>query len=137
MSTTTVAYILLQREIIMAERKIAAAAPAPITVEQIEAAERAKIVAHALNLQRHRQQVEAAAAKPLSEKTARVLRAFDRMEQRKYGTPDQRLNAQAERQRQESMARSTANGYREWEPALDEYGRARLREIQAEKRREV
>jgi hypothetical protein len=119
----------------MAAAKPAGAGKTPLTVEDIRAAERAKIRADALNLQRQREQMEAAAARPVTEDTARVLRAFDRMERGHRPTPDDQATAQAERQRQESMARSVAAGYPEWLPALDGYGEARLRELRQQRRK--
>jgi hypothetical protein len=45
----------------------------------------------------------------------------------------EQASAQAERQRQEAMAHSVADGYREWEPALDDYGRARVAELREQR----
>jgi hypothetical protein len=119
----------------MAAAKPAGARKTPLTVEQIRAAERAKILADALSIQRQREQMEAAAAHPVTEETARVLRAFDRLERGHSPTPDEQASAQAERQRQESMARSVAAGYSEWEPLLDDHGEARLRELRQQQRK--
>jgi hypothetical protein len=121
----------------MAAAKPAGASKTPLTVEDIQAAERAKILAHSLSIQRHREAVEAAAARPVSDEAARVLRAFDRVEGRKDRTPDDHLSAEAAGRFQETAARNVAAGYSEWETALDGHGRARVREIQAAKRREV
>jgi hypothetical protein len=118
----------------VATSKPASAAKVPITADDIKAAERAEIVAQALRRQAAMRRPSPApvevgpSALELSEAKLRALHDPS-------ASAEARMSAVAEAQRQEAMARSAANGYREWELALSEYGRARLAELREQKRR--
>jgi hypothetical protein len=71
---------------------------------------------------------------PVTEDTARVLRAFDRLERAKPRTPDELQSAEAEGRAQETYARNVAAGHAEWAPLLNDHGEARLRELRQHQR---
>jgi hypothetical protein len=116
----------------MASNRPAGAAKAPISMEEIRAAERAEIVAKALRRQAATRAPSApveAGPSPLELSEARLRALHD-----PSASAEARMSAVAEAQRQDVMARSVANGHREWEPALTAYGRARVAEL---RKREV
>jgi phage protein D len=85
---------------------------AKITTADIEAAERAEVVARALRLQQ-----AMAERSPLTPEQEHTARLFDRLD--RQPTSDDIASAADQQRRQAIYARNVKAGYDEWRPLLD------------------